>query len=416
MKFQKPKGTKDILPKEIGRWHHVERVIREVTKNFNFSEIRTPTFENTELFTRGVGTETDIVGKEMYTFKDKGDNSLTLRPEMTAPVARAFLENGLANESPIQKLYYVSNIFRYEKPQEARYREHTQFGAEILGTDDISSDVEIILLAKEVFNRCGINDFILKINSIGKADERKKYVLKLKEYLGKRFEELSDDSKRRYNNNPLRILDSKDEKDIQIINSAPKIMDHLTTDSRQRFDKLLNELSLLGVDYEIDFRLVRGLDYYTDTTYEFISKILGAQDAIGGGGRYDGLVETIGGKPTYGIGFASGLERLLLVSERNNFSFPDNDKLKVYIIALNDEAKHLSLKICSDLRKANLSCDADMLNRSLKSQMREANKLNAEYVYIIGDEEIKKQKGILKKMSGGTQIEISHDQVLEYIK
>ncbi len=415
MKFQKPRGTKDILPKEIYKWHYVEKIIREVTGYFNFTEIRTPTFENTQLFVKGTGEETDIVGKEMYTFEDKGGNSLTLRPEMTPPVVRAYLENGMANDSPLQKLYYISNIFRYEKPQEGRYREHVQFGAEILGTDDISSDVETILLAKEVLNRCGISGFKVKINSIGKLDERKKYILKLKEYLGKSFEELSDDSKRRYNSNPLRILDSKDEQDVRITNEAPRILDHLSNESRQRFDKVINSLSSLGVECDIDFRLVRGIDYYTDTTFEFISDVLGSQNALVGGGRYDNLVETIDGKPTPCIGFASGLERVILTAERCGFNFPEREQLKVFLIALSDEAKSVAMRSCYALRSENISCDVDMLNRSLKSQMREANRMNAEYVYIIGDEEIKKQRGTLKKMSDGSQQEIPFDKLYETI-
>jgi len=416
MKFQRPKGTKDILPKDMHKWHFLERTIRDVMDLYNFYEIRTPTFESTELFTRGVGSETDIVGKEMYTFEDKGGNSITLKPEMTAPVVRAYLENNLYAEGQLEKLYYISNMFRYEKPQEGRYREHTQFGAEIIGSDDTASDVEIILLANEVFCRCGIKNIELKINSIGQLEERKKYILILKEYLGKCFDELSEDSKRRYHNNPLRILDSKDENDILVISGAPKITDHLSHESRLRFDRVINALTKLGLKYEIDFRLVRGLDYYTDTTFEFISKDIGAQDALGGGGRYDGLVETVGGKPTPGIGFASGMERIILAAERNKFEFKDGKRLKLFFIALSEEAKEMALKISMELRRNQISCENDFLNRSLKAQMREANKLNAEYVYIIGEEEIQKGKGILKRMSDGTQTEVPFDKILKNVK
>ena len=416
MKFQRPKGTKDILPKDIHKWHFLEQAIRDVMDLYNYYEIRTPTFESTELFTRGVGSETDIVGKEMYTFEDKGRSSMTLKPEMTAPVVRAYLENGLFAEGQLEKLYYISNIFRYEKPQEGRYREHTQFGAEIIGTDDTASDVEVILLANEVFSRCGIKNIELKINSIGQLEERRKYILKLKEYLGKSFDELSEDSKRRYHNNALRILDSKDENDITITRGAPKIIDHLSHESKTRFDKVINSLAKLGMKYEIDFRLVRGLDYYTDTTFEFISKDIGSQDAIGGGGRYDGLVETVGGKPTPGIGFASGMERLILAAERNKFHFKHDRSLKLFFIALSGEAKEIALKISMELRRNQISCENDFLDRSLKAQMREANKLNAEYVYIIGEEEIRKGKGILKRMSDGTQTEIPYDSILENVK
>jgi histidyl-tRNA synthetase len=416
MKFQKPKGTKDILPKDIYKWHSVEKTIRNVTELYNFSEIRTPTFENTELFVKGTGEDTDIVGKEMYTFTDKGGNSLTLKPEMTPPVVRAYIENGLMNESPVQKLYYISNMFRYEKPQQGRYREHTQFGAEILGTDGINSDIEIILLAQEIYFKCGINNFLVKINSIGKIEERKNYISILKDYLKNNLEGLSDDSKRRFSTNPLRILDSKDNNDIEITNNAPKILDYLTSASKERFDSIIERLRELKVSFEIDFRLVRGLDYYTDTTFEFISKDLGAQDAIGGGGRYDGLVQMMGGNPTPGVGFASGLERVIMVAEKNYFKFQEPGRVKAYIISLNDLAKRRVLTLLPELRSAGIRCECDLAERSLKSQMREANKLSAEYVYIIGEEELKSGKGMLKKMSDGSQREVLINDLIEALK
>lgn len=406
MKFQRPKGTKDILPAEINKWHYVEKTIREVMDLFNFSEIRTPTFENTELFSRGVGSETDIVGKEMYTFTDKGDNSLTLKPEGTAPVMRAYLENGMVAESPIHKLYYITNMFRYEKPQAGRFREHSQFGGEILGSNDVNSDIEIISLAQEVYYRCGISNFKVKINSIGKPEDRLVYIELLKEYLKNYLNELSENSKRRFDTNPLRILDSKDKSDIKILNDAPKILDNLSSESKSRFEKVLSGLKDININYEIDFKLVRGLDYYTDTTFEFVSEDLGAQDAIGGGGRYDGLVEQLGGKPTYGVGFGSGIERLIMVAEKSNFKFPAKTVLKLFVIPLAEKAKSLSSKICYDLRRNNINCETDLLGRSLKAQMREANKLNAEFVFIIGEDELKKGSGILKKMSDGSQKEI----------
>lgn len=416
MKFQKPKGTKDVLPKDTGKWHYVERTIEQVAELYNFSEIRTPTFESTELFSRGVGNETDVVGKEMYTFLDKSGNSMTLRPEMTASVARAYIENGMMNESPLHKLYYIASMFRYEKPQLGRYREHTQFGAEILGSEDIDSDVEIILIAREIFFRCGVKDFLVKINSIGKIDERRNYINIFKEYLKKSFNDLSEDSKRRFETNPLRILDSKDKNDIRITETAPKILDYLTNASRQRFNEVIERLKSQNINYEIDFRLVRGFDYYTDTTFEFISQDLGAQNAIGGGGRYDGLIELIGGKQVPGVGFASGLERLILVAEKNNFIFPLTKNPEIYFISLNYEAKKIVLKLLTEFRNKNIGCERDLLNRSMKAQMREANKLNAEYVYIIGDEEIKKGAGLLKNMSDSTQKEVEFDELLKSFK
>jgi histidyl-tRNA synthetase len=395
------------------KWHFVERTIREVMELYNFKEIRTPTFEFSELFTRSVGEDTDIVNKEMYTFFDKGGNMLTLKPEMTAPVVRAYLENGLAGELPQHKLYYITNMFRYEKPQEGRYREHTQFGAEILGAGEASTDIEIILLAKEIYDRCGINNFKVKINSIGKLEERKKYIEILRSYLKKHFEELSDDSRRRLETNTLRILDSKHKADTVITKSAPHIVDHLSKSSRDRFDKVTNGLTKAGIEFEIDFRLVRGLDYYTDTTFEFISHSLGAQDAIGGGGRYDRLVESLGGKAAPGIGFGSGIERVIMAAERNHFAFSEQNRLKLYFAALTDEARELAVKTLAQLRKKNICCEMDHLKRSFKAQLREANKLNAEYVFIVGEEELEKSKGILKKMSDGSQIEVEFEGLRE---
>ena len=271
MNYRRPKGTKDILPRDIYKWHFVEKTIAEVMFNFNFSEIRTPAFEHTELFARGVGDETDIVGKEMYTFTDKGGESITLKPEMTAPVMRAYIENSMGAESQLHKLYYITNMYRYERPQAGRYREHTQVGAEIIGSESFQSDIELIVLAKEIYNRCGINNFKVKINSIGKSEDKKRYTALLKDFLKDNLNELSEDSRRRFEKNPLRILDSKNPKDKALTDNAPKILDNLSDESKQRFDKVVNGLTALGVDYEIDFRLVRGLDYYSDTTFEFVS-------------------------------------------------------------------------------------------------------------------------------------------------
>jgi len=406
MKFQRPKGTKDILPKEIPKWRFTERTIEEVMALYNFREIRTPTFENTFLFVRGVGSETDMVGKEMYSFKDKADNWLTLKPEMTAPVMRAYIENGLKNELAVQKLFYITSMFRYERPQEGRYREHSQFGAEIIGTKDIYSDIEIILLAREIYLRLGIVDLQLKLNSIGKPGERKKYVNKLKEYLAKSLGDLSPDSQRRFVTNPLRILDSKEPRDRKLTQNAPQIIDSLSPESRKRFDTVCELLDKMDIPFEIDFRLVRGLDYYTDTTFEFVSDKLGAQNAIGGGGRYDGLAQAIGGEPVPGVGFGSGVERVIIAAENSGFKFPPPDGLRCYIVSLNGNTKQCALKIANSLRRDGVSCEIDLLNRSMKSQMREANRLGADFVLIIGDEEMKSNSVTLKRMKDGTQEQI----------
>jgi histidyl-tRNA synthetase len=417
MKFQRPKGTKDILPNEIPKWKFVERTIAEVMDLYNFREIRTPAFENTSLFTRGVGTETDMVGKEMYSFTDKGGNPLTLKPEMTAPVMRAYLENGLYNEFAVQKLYYITGMFRYEKPQEGRYREHSQFGAEIIGSDDVYSDTEIISLAREVYRRLGILNCRLKLNSIGKPEERRKYITTLKKYLEKNIRDLSADSRRRYDTNPLRILDSKNPGDRKITAHAPHIIDTLSSESRRRFDMLCQRLNNMNVPFEIDFRLVRGLDYYTDTTFEFVSDKLGAHDAIGGGGRYDGLAEALGGKPVPGVGFGSGIERVIIAAEKSGFEFPTPAGIVCYFITMNERSKKVAASIAASLREAGKSCEMDLLARSMKSQMREANKLGAKYVLIFGDEEIKSNLVILKNMRNGSQVTITMraDEILKHL-
>ncbi len=415
MKYQKPKGTKDILPGEMHKWHFVERTVREVMGLYDFSEIRTPTFEKTELFTRGIGTDTDIVGKEMYTFTDKSGNSLTLRPEMTANVIRAYIENGLAAESPVHKLYYIANMYRHEKPQAGRYREHTQFGAELIGSDDIHSDIELVVLAKEIYNRVGVHNFKVRMNSLGKAGERRKYLDVLKSYLSKHLNELSEDSRRRFTTNPLRIFDSKERNDVEVTEDAPKLLEHLEPESRNRFDSVLNGLTKLGITYEYDFRLVRGFDYYTDTTFEFVSDKLGTQDAIGGGGRYDGLVEQLGGKPTPGAGFGSGIERVIMAAEGNDFEFPQSEKLTIYLATSGEPAKELAMKLALELRRNNIGCETDLLGRSLKSQMREANKLGSRYVVIIGDDEIKRGVLLLKNMSDGSQSEIPGDTAVNHL-
>lgn len=414
MKFKRPRGTKDILPGETYKWQLVERKVREVMSLFNYSEIRTPTFEHTELFKRGIGSSTDIVSKEMYTFKDKGGDSLTLRPEGTAPVVRAFLENSLYASSPVHKLYYIANMFRHEKPQAGRYREHTQFGAEIIGTDSVYSDVELILLAGEIYRNFGIN-YNLKINSIGELDERKKYVSELKNYLSEYSGDLSEDSKKRLESNPLRILDSKDERDIAITENAPKIYDFLSSSSKYRFEKVLDELSSNNIAYEVDFRLVRGLDYYCHTTFEFISSLLGAQSSIGGGGRYDRLFMELGNKQLAGAGFGSGMERVIEAAEKSGYNFGDMKHPLIYFATIGDDASATAFRIMNELRKKGIASETDYMKRSLKSQLRDAGKLKVSYVFIIGEDEIKKGQGILKDMNTGSQKQIPFENLYKVI-
>ncbi|MCX7878356.1 MAG: histidine--tRNA ligase [Ignavibacteria bacterium] len=356
-----------------------------------------------------------MVGKEMYTFTDKGGDSLTLRPEGTAPVVRAFLENSMYASSQLHKLYYIANMFRHEKPQAGRFREHTQFGAEIIGTDSIYSDVELIILAGEVYRRFGII-YKLKINSIGEVSERSKYISELRNYLLKYSSDLSEDSRRRLNLNPLRILDSKDEADIEIIKGAPKIYEYLSVDSKRRFDKVLEVLSLNNIAFEVDYRLVRGLDYYCHTTFEFLSSHLGAQSSIGGGGRYDGLFLEFSDKSYTGAGFGSGIERVIEAAEKSGFDFGVKKHPLIFFATMGDNAVNTAFRIINELRKQGISAETDYNNRSLKSQMREADKLKVKYVFIIGEDEILKGRGILKDMEKGSQTEVQFEKLSEFIR
>lgn len=410
MLIQRPKGTYDILPGKSFQRTYLEKKIRNIFSKFNYDEIRTPTFEKTALFKRGIGEETDIVSKEMYSFND---NEFTLKPEMTAPVVRSYLENSLFNNSPITKLFYISNMFRRERPQAGRFREFSQFGAEAIGSADYSVDVEMILLADLILKSFDINNSLLKINSIGTLKERETYVILLKNFLSKYLNELSKDSQRRFEKNPLRILDTKDEKDMEILKDAPLLYEYLNEDTKKYFENILTVLKELGIKFEIDYKLVRGFDYYTSTTFEFISDSIGAQNSLIGGGRYDLLIEQLGGKPTPAIGFAAGMERLQMVLEANKYNFPKEENIKLYIVTIGEDSKKYSLKLINYLRLSGIKCETDFLSRSVKSQMKEANKLNSEYVLVLGEEEIKNNSGKLKKMSEGVELEISDFQNLK---
>ena len=379
----------DILP---------ENAVKRV-----FQEIRTPSFEMTSLFKRSIGEETDIVSKEMYSFNN---DKYTLKPEMTAPVIRAYIENSLFSQSPINKLFYIAKMYRHENPQAGRYREFTQFGAEAIGSSDFTIDAEMISLSVRILNEFGIKDIVTKINTIGTIEERKEYIAKLKDYLNKYYKDLSNDSKRRLETNPLRILDSKLDFEIEILSGAPILFDFLNESSKEHFNKVLEALTGFGIKYEVDYKLVRGFDYYTSTTFEVISNDLGAQNAVLGGGRYDTLVEQLGGNPTAAIGFASGVERLMMLLEKLDFKFPEPVKLKLYIVTIGEEAKKFAANKLFDLRKKNIRCDTDYLNRSVKAQMREANKLNSEFTLVLGENEIKSGQVQLKKMIDGEIINV----------
>lgn len=396
MKYSRQKGTKDVYGEDILKWQAVEEKIRKVCKNFNVKEVRTPVFEATELFTRSVGDDSDIVNKEMYTFKDRGDRSITLRPENTAGVVRAYIENGMGSMPSPVKLWYLSNVYRYEKMQKGRYREFNQFGIEMFGSEDAFADVEAIKIAYSLFEELGIkNEVSLNINSIGCQECRKKYVEALKEYIAKYIDNMCDDCKRRYVQNPLRIIDCKEEGCKEYLKNKPLIVDYLCKDCKEHFDKVKEILDNLEIKYTIDPDIVRGLDYYNRTVFEFISNSLGL--TVCGGGRYDTLVEKCGGQHTPAVGFGLGMERLLLLLDELNKNNVE-DKIDVYIASLTDATRVPAYVLADMLRRNNISCDVDITNRSLKAQMKYANKINARYTITLGEDEISSKIVTLKNM------------------
>ena len=413
MNYRSVKGTKDLLPADTSKWIHVEEVIRDVMRVFHYGEIRTPIFEDTFVFTRGIGEETDIVGKEMYTFTDKGGSSLTLRPEMTAPVIRSFIQHKLGKQSMLNKVYYIGPMFRQERPQAGRFRQFHQFGFESIGLDAPACDAEIIAMAAEIYNRLGIS-YHLKINSVGDPTCRPQYREVLQRYLLGVADRLSPESLRRTESNPLRVLDSKDEMDKEATGDAPVILDYLSEESEKHFKRTRAILDDLGIEYEVDPRLVRGLDYYTKTAFEFVRSDLGSQDALGGGGRYDGLVEQLGGKHVPAVGFAAGIERLLMVLEKSDYKYPQ-ESLDVYLIGLDEGSRRWVYNLAMQLRTGKLAVEIDYAQRSLKSQMTEADKIGASMVVIIGESEMNKRKAQVKNMQTGQQVVVDFDQLAEYL-
>ena len=405
------KGTQDILPDQSYKWQDLENKIHTTMMLYNYGEIRTPAFEKTELFDRGVGTETDIVSKEMYSWTDQGGENLTLKPELTAPVSRSYIQHNLGSQQPLTKLYYIDALFRRERPQKGRFRQFHQFGVEAFGSEHPEIDSEIIAIAVTLFNQIGIKDLTLKLNSIGSENCRENYKKELKEFLMPHFDSLSKASQARFEKNPLRILDSKLPDEIDIIKNAPLISEFWTKEDKDHFDELCSYLDAMNISYSIDPNLVRGLDYYSRTTFEIISSSLGAQDAICGGGRYDRLVETIGGKPTPGIGFAAGMERILMSINHGN----SKESIKIYIVGLGEKVRPVVAKLTNDLRHNNLSSECDMLRRSMRAQMREANKLGAKYAIIIGDNELQQNRAQLKDLTSGNQETIDMDSIVLHI-
>ena len=405
------KGTHDILPEDSVRWQELERVIYDVAASYGYKEIRTPIFENTNLFSRSIGEYTDIVSKEMYSWEDRSGGSLTLRPELTAPVARAYIQHNLGSKSPLQRMYYIGPLFRRERPQKGRQRQFHQFGIEAFGSEFPEQDAEIIAVGNTIFSELGLKDISLKLNSLGSSTCRNKYTKALKDYLTPHKDSLSATSQKRLESNPLRILETKNPEEQKLIADAPSITDFWTADDKEHFSTVQNLLNGLNIPYELDHQMVRGLDYYTRTTFEFISGNLGAQDAICGGGRYDGLVETLGGKPTPAIGFAAGMERILLSMDISK----DDAKINtVYLINLVESASGQALFIANELRELGCYVIMDTLRRSLKAQLRDANRIGAVKAVIIGEDELKNKTVQIKDLSSGEQEEIVMNDLVKH--
>ena len=410
-----PKGTKDLLPQNSYKWHFVEEKVREVTKNYNVKEIRTPIFEHTELFLRGIGNSTDIVNKEMYTFLDKGERSITLKPEGTAGVARSFIENGLFNNPQPTKMYYISPIFRYENPQAGRLRQHHQFGIEYYGSDSPKSELEVISLATDFLKSIGLDDIVVHINSIGCSECRKKYNEALREYIKPRLKDMCGDCNRRFTTNPLRILDCKVEHCQELLKDRPKLQDFLCDDCKAHFSSLLKLLDTAKINYVVDYNVVRGLDYYTRTVFEFFANIegMGSVGVVGGGGRYNYLVEELDGPHTPAVGFGMGIERLLMVLEMTGKEIPDPNRVQVYIAKQPSLDTTKDVEIAKLLRDNGITCEVDLLDRSFKAQFKYANKIGAKYVFVLGEEELGNNTMTVKDMEKGEEKKVAFDKLLE---
>ncbi|WP_308617509.1 histidine--tRNA ligase [uncultured Eubacterium sp.] len=401
------KGTKDVLPSEVYKNQYIEATCLTVAENFGYKEMRTPVFEHTELFQRGVGDTTDVVQKEMYTFDDKGGRSITLRPEGTAGAARSFLENGLSNEALPQKICYLTSCYRYEKPQAGRLREFHQFGIECFGATSPLADAEMIALAKQIFDELGVKDLHLELNSIGCPTCRAEYHKALKEYFASRVDELCETCRDRLDRNPMRILDCKSPVCSEIAKDAPVVLDYLCDECKEHFEKTKSYLDAMNIEYIVNPQIVRGLDYYTKTVFEFVADSIGAQGTVCGGGRYDGLIEELGGQHTPSLGFAMGLERLQLVMEAQGCEFPEPSRPDLFIVAMGDKATLKAVEIAKDMRDEGYSVVYDLNGRSLRAQMKYADKINAKYNVVIGDNEVDTKSAVLKDMATGEQSDIS---------
>lgn len=419
MKFKVPRGTQDILPAESWKWQKVEQLIREACEVYRYSEIRTPMFEQTELFQRAVGDTTDIVSKEMYTFKDRGDRSMTLRPEGTAPVVRSFIEHKMFGwvDQPV-KLYYIQPMFRYERQQAGRYRQFVQFGTEAIGSADPAIDAEVISLALEVYKRAGLKDIKLVLNSLGDKESRIAHRDALVSHFTPHIDEFCSDCQNRLEKNPLRILDCKVDHDHPLMKTAPSLTDYLNDESRAYFEALKTLLTRSGITYELDPNLVRGLDYYNHTAFEIMSTAegFGAITTLCGGGRYNGLSEEMGGPSAPGIGFGMSIERLLLALEAEQVPLTNDDALDVYVVTLGEAAKKEGFQVLQQLRSAGIKADMDYLDRKMKAQMKSADRLQSKWVTVIGEEEVEQQIVQLKNMAEGTQQSVTITELIELIK
>ena len=411
-----PKGTKDIMMDQVYKWHYVEKKWKEICARYGFKEIRTPIFEHTELFQRGVGDTTDIVQKEMYTFEDHGGRSITLKPEGTSPAVRAFIEHKQYAEVQPIKLYYDIPCFRYEKPQSGRLRQFHQFGVETFGTTNMVADAEIIAIGYDFLTSMGVTDLTLEINSVGCPECRAKHRKALKDFLAPKYDQLCDTCKSRYEKNPMRILDCKSPIDQELVQGAPMMVDFLCDDCKNAFEDLQKNLDALEIPYVINPKIVRGLDYYTKTAFEFVTNSLGAQGTVCGGGRYDNLVEEVGGPPIPGVGFGLGKERLLMLMEANGVEIPKPSGCDVFIATMGEAAKLYGQKLLFNLRRNGIKCQIDDLQRNFKGQFKYADRLGAKYAVVIGDNELETGVATLKDMEKGEQSEVKFDDLIDELK
>ena len=408
-----PKGTKDMLPDQAYKWHYIEEAFADICRRYGFQEIRTPVFEHTELFQRGVGDTTDIVQKEMYTFQDYGKRSITLKPEGTSPVVRAFTEHKLYAGVQPNKFYYNIPCFRYEKPQSGRLREFHQFGIETFGTMDMMADAECISLGYDFLQEMGITDVELRINSVGCPECRRKHREALREFLKPKYDELCDTCKDRFDRNPMRIIDCKSPICQELVAGAPMMIDYLCDDCRDAFEQLKANLDAMGIEYVVDPGIVRGLDYYTKTAFEFVTTKIGAQGTVCGGGRYDKLVEEVGGPSTPGVGFGLGKERLLLTMEACGVEIPEPSGADVFIAVMGDEAKAAGLKLMRELRKQGIAVQMDIMGRNIKNQFKYANRINARKTVVIGQDELEKNSFAIKDMATSQQVNVPMESIVE---